>query len=91
MRSLDKEICIVFKQYYNGPIVLPERTRYYLDRIRSTLHYSLYQGRELIKMVCRCALNDECLTDADSIAIIYTCLDPQLDNILLEVNYNEGW
>ena len=53
--------------------------------------YGLIQGREMIKMICRCAFNDSSLTDAESICIMETCLDPQLDNILLEVNYNACW
>lgn len=65
--------------------------RFYYSRIRNLPMYGLVQGRELIKMICRCAFNDSCLTDAESIAIIETCLDPRLDNILMEVNYNEGW
>lgn len=91
MMSYDKRICILFGDHYKGSIVLTDLCRFYLDRIRSTLHYSLYQGREILKLVCRCAFNDSCLTDEESIAIIETCLDPLLDNILMEVNYNEGW
>lgn len=64
---------------------------FYYSRIRNLPLYGLVQGRELLKMICRCAFNDSCLTDAESIAIIETCLDPRLDNILMEVNYNEGW
>lgn len=68
----------------------PEMAFYY-DRLRALYHYPLTQARELIKMICRCAFNDSQLTDNESICIIETCLDPQLDNILMEVNYNEGW
>lgn len=49
------------------------------------------QGRELIKMICRCAFNDSTLTETEAIVIMETCLDPALDNLLLEVNYNESW
>ena len=42
-------------------------------------------------MICRSAFNDSSLTDNEAIVIMETCLDPALDNILLEVNYNEGW
>lgn len=65
--------------------------RFYVLRLASVYNYGLVQGRELIKMICRCAFNDSLLTDAESICIIETCHDPRLDNILLEVNYNESW
>ena len=68
----------------------PEMAFYY-DRLRALYHYSLTQAREIIKMICRCAFNDSQLTDDESICIIETCLDPRLDNILLEVNYNACW
>ena len=65
--------------------------RFYLNRIKSSIDYGLFQGRELIKMVCRCAFNDSCLTDIESIVLIEICADPRMDNILMEVNFNEGW
>ena len=68
-----------------------EAYRFYYGRIRNLPLYGLVQGRELIKLICRCAFNDSCLTDAESIAIIKTCLDNRLDNILMEVNFNAGW
>lgn len=64
---------------------------FYLDRLLSVPMYGLVQGRELIKMICRCAFNDSTLTDTEAIVIMETCLDPALDNLLLEVNYNESW
>ena len=64
---------------------------FYIQRLGIVPNYGLVQGRELIKMICRCAFNDSRLTDNESIVIMETCLDPRLDNILLEVNYNEGW
>lgn len=64
---------------------------FYYHRLRALHHYPLTQARELVKMVCRCAFNDSSLTDNEAIVIMKTCLDPALDNILLEVNYNEGW
>lgn len=64
---------------------------FYMKRLKAVPFYGLVQGRELIKMICRCAFNDSRLTDNESIVIMETCLDPRLDNILLEVNYNEGW
>lgn len=89
--SYDYMICEIFGYHYNGSVVLSQLCRFYVDRIRSSFKYGLYQGREILKIVCRCAFNDSCLTDAESIAIIETCLDPMLDNILMEVNYNESW
>lgn len=68
-----------------------ERIQFYVNRIINVYNYGQFQGRELLKMICRCAFNDSLLTDAESIAIIKTCLDPRLDNILMEVNYNESW
>ncbi len=71
---------------------LPESEyHFYLERILSIPNYGLTQAREILKMVCRCAFNDSTLTDNEAIVIMETCLDPALDNILLEVNYNEGW
>ena len=65
--------------------------KFYYSRLRNIPMYGLVQGRELVKMICRCAFNDSTLTDNESIVIMETCLDPQLDNILLEVNYNACW
>ena len=70
---------------------LSKECRFYLNRFLVLYHYPLTQARELVKMICRCAFNDSQLTDYESICIIETCLDPQLDNILLEVNYNACW
>lgn len=64
---------------------------FYAYRILACYKYGLVQGREILKMVCRCAFNDSTLTDDESICIIDTCHDPRLDNILMEVNYNAGW
>lgn len=64
---------------------------FYYKRLKALPNYGLVQGREMIKMICRCAFNDSTLTDQEAIAIMETCLDPALDNILLEVNFNEGW
>ena len=64
---------------------------FYLERLLCVPMYGLVQGRELIKMICRCAFNDSTLTDTEAIVIMETCLDPALDNLLLEVNYNESW
>lgn len=64
---------------------------FYAYRIMQTYNYGLVQGREMIKMIFRAAFNDSRLTDNEAIVIIETCLDSRLDNILMEVNFNEGW
>lgn len=64
---------------------------FYVDRLLNVYNYGLFQGRELVKMICRTVFNDSTLTDNEAIVIIETCLDPRLDNILMEVNYNAGW
>lgn len=64
---------------------------FYVERLKQAPFYGLVQGRELIKMICRSAFNDSSLTDNEAIVIMETCLDPALDNILMEVNFNEGW
>lgn len=76
-----------------------ERFAFLVDRLIAVPSYGLKSGREMIKMICRCAFNDpltnkfndSSLTDSEAIVIMETCLDPALDNILLEVNFNEGW
>ena len=70
---------------------MSETMAFYYHRLCSLYMYSLVQGRELLKMICRCAFNDSTLTDTEAIVIMETCLDPALDNLLLEVNYNESW
>ena len=65
--------------------------RFYVLRLAVIYKYGLVQGRELLKMICRAAFNDESLSEAEAIAIIDTCHDSRIDNLLLEVNYNEGW
>ena len=67
------------------------RYGFYLNRLKEVQFYGLVQGREIIKTICRSAFNDSSLTDNEAIVIMETCLDPALANILLEVNYNEGW
>lgn len=80
---------IVEKHYRSIP--WSDSFLFYIQRIGAAPNYGLVQGRELIKMICGCAFNDSSLTDNEAIVIMETCLDPALDNILLEVNYNEGW
>lgn len=75
----------------SGSFTLTKQYLFYEARLLALVNYSLYQARELVKLICRCAFNDELLTDAQSIVIMETCLDSRLDDILLEVNYNEGW
>ena len=74
-----------------GSFKLTKQYLFYEARLLSLVNYPLFQARELVKLICRCAFNDESLTDAQSIVIMETCLDSRLDNILMEVNFNEGW
>ena len=64
---------------------------FYVERLINSYKYGLFQGREIIKMICRAVFNDSSLTDNEAIVIMETCLDPRIDNILMEVNFNEGW
>lgn len=95
MKDYSFIISSIFTGHFYGRIsaviAVSSICRFYLNRLYSCTNYGLVQGRELIKMVSRCAFNDSTLTDEESIAIIETCLDPRLDNILMEVNFNEGW
>lgn len=95
MKDYSFIITSIFTGHFYGRIsavvAVSSICRFYLDRIRACPGYGLVQGREILKMLCRCAFNDSSLTDDESIAIMETCLDPDLDNILMEVNYNESW
>lgn len=64
---------------------------FYIKRLYAVPNYGLVQGKAMLAMICRCAFNDERLTDAESINIIKVCHDERWHNILMEVNYNEGW
>ena len=92
-----KVSCIIIDHLYNR--VLCDKDKFdlfglygfYVERLKTAPFYGLVQGREIIRMVCRCAFNDSLLSENEAIVIIETCLDPRLDNILMEVNYNENW
>ena len=95
-KDYKKEIGKIIDSHYHYKsdfelLMSTDSFKFYVMRLANCYKYGLVQGRELIKMICRCAFNDESLTDAESIVIMETCLDPRLDNILLEVNFNEGW
>lgn len=79
------------KYIIKGSFSYSKQYIFYMRRLQALVNYPLFQARELVKLICRCAFNDEALTDVQSIVIMETCLDSRLDNILLEVNYNEGW
>ena len=64
---------------------------FYVNRIHSAVKYGLVQGRELIKMGCRTAFHDSELTLSECELIIQLCHNNDIDNILMEVNFNEGW
>ena len=85
-------LCHILAQAPDPGNFLPDSVyHFYIERLLNVPMYGLVQGRELIKMICRCAFNDSTLTDTEAIVIMETCLDPALDNLLLEVNYNESW
>lgn len=64
---------------------------FYLDRLYASLFYGERSGMEIVKTVCRCAFNDEVLTESEAISIINLCHSPEWHKIFMEVNYNEGW
>ena len=81
----------IVSRHYRPSLAWSDAFLFYIQRLGVAPNYGLVQGRELIKMICRCAFNDSTLTDNESVVIMETCLDPALDNMLLEVNFNEGW
>ena len=91
MRTYTLKILHEIVENHYRPLAWTDNFLFYIERLGRVPNYGLVQGRELIKMICRSAFNDASLTDNESIVIMETCLDPRLDNILLEVNYNEGW
>lgn len=64
---------------------------FYIERLFATLNYGERSGMEIVKTVCRCAFNDEVLTEEECISIINICHSPEWHKIFMEVNYNEGW
>lgn len=81
-----------------GTLICPEDQRgqggqydFYLDRLYSAMHYGERSGSEIIKTVCRCAFNDDVLTEGECISIINMCHSPQWYIIWKEIDYNEGW
>lgn len=76
-----------------GPVAheKPGAYQFYVDRLMSVPQYGLFAGTDLIKLICRCAFNDGCLTDSEATAIINICHDPRVHNLLMEVNFNEQW
>lgn len=97
MAEIKSRVCtlVIFHERLRGmtseSYLTNKAYKFYYSRLRNVPMYGLVQGREMIKMICRAAFNDSSLTDNESIVIMETCLDPRLDNILLEVNFNEGW
>lgn len=69
----------------------PGAYQFYVDRLLSVPQYGLGAGHDLIKLICRCAFNDGCLTDSEATAIISICHDPRVHNLLMEVNFNDEW
>ena len=96
IRDYKKEIGKIIDSHFSYKsdfdlLTVSANFRFYVLRLSVIFKYGLVQGRELIKMICRAAFNDETLSESEAIAIIDTCCDPRLDNLLLEVNFNEGW
>lgn len=69
----------------------PGAYQFYVDRLLSVPQYGLVAGTDMIKLICRCAFNDGCLTDSEAVAIIKICHDPRVHNLLMEVNFNDQW
>lgn len=69
----------------------PKAYDFYIDRINAVPHYGEKSGTELLKLICRCAFHDYCLTEAESISIINICHSPQWYKIWKEMEFNEGW
>lgn len=76
-----------------GPIAHKNTGAYqfYVDRLLSVPQYGLVAGTDLVKLICRCAFNDDCLTDREAVAIINICHDSRVHNLLMEVNFNDEW
>lgn len=96
IRDYKKEIGKIIDSHFSYKsdfdlLMVSTNFRFYVLRLAVIFNYGLVQGRELLKMICRAAFNDNSLSESEAIAIIETCHDPRVDNILLEVNYNEGW
>lgn len=96
MKDYKKEIGRIIDSHFSYKndfelLTVSVNFRFYVLCLAVIFKYGLVQGRELLKMICRAAFNDETLSEAECIAIIETCHDPKIDNLLLEVNYNEGW
>ena len=85
-----KEIIL---SHYPGTVAheKPGAYQFYVDRLLSVPQYGLVAGTDLIKLICRCAFNDGCLTDREATAIISICHDPRVHNLLMEVNFNDEW
>lgn len=96
MKDYRKEIGKIIDSHFSYKndfqlLMTTNNFRFYVFRLANIYNYGLVQGRELVKMICRAAFNDSRLTDNEAIVIIETCHDSRLDNILMEVNFNEGW
>lgn len=72
---------------HNNPLAYD----FYIDRLFAVPNYGEKSGTELLRLICRCAFNDDVLTDAESISIINICHSKEWYKIFKEMNYNEGW
>ena len=80
-----------FSFYFHKTYGWGKNFGFYACRLIQTPNYGLYQGRELIKMICRACTYDNSLSFKEFRCLVEIIHDPELDNILLEVNYNAGW
>ena len=96
MKNYKKDVGIILDSHLPkmndfAVLNLSDNFKFLALRLAVVPNYGLVQGRELLKMISRVAFNDSSLTDIEAIAIMETCLDPVMDNLLLEVNFNAGW
>ena len=87
------KMAFIVNSHEPGPIAHknPGAYEFYVDRLLSVPQYGLFAGTDMIKLICRSAFNDGCLTDSEATAIIKICHDPRVHNLLMEVNFNDQW
>lgn len=62
---------------------------FYVDRIKASRNYGLFQGDEILNMVLRCIYHDDLLTLDECNNII--TMARKMHDQLMEDNYNERW
>ena len=88
-----KHIFDLLQSFKPSPDKLGEIGAYdfYWERFFAIPNYGEKSGMQIIALICRCAFNDEVLTDSESISIINICHSPEWYKIFKEMNFNEGW